>query len=91
MRLWHLFLFLALLLGFFCSPFASRSPDGLERVAIDHGFIHKGEAVLFNAPFADYRLASMEDERASTAVSGFVGALVVFAAMGAVGTIIKKR
>jgi hypothetical protein len=35
---------LALALGVFASPFASSRPDGLERVATDHGFVEKARS-----------------------------------------------
>jgi hypothetical protein len=35
------FLLVALILGVFVSPYASSRPDGLERVATDHGFVGK--------------------------------------------------
>ena len=91
MKLWQILLSLALLVGVVCSPLASRSPDGLERVAIDYGFIEKGEEVLFVAPVADYRLSFLASETAATAGAGLVGVLVVFSAMVGVGVLLGKR
>lgn len=91
MKLWQLFLGLALLVGIVGSPFASHSPDGLERVAIDYGFIEKGEEVLFAAPIADYRVSFLESETAATALAGLLGVLVVFGATAGVGAILSKR
>ncbi|MFH1854041.1 MAG: PDGLE domain-containing protein, partial [Candidatus Omnitrophota bacterium] len=38
-----LWLTAALILAFVVSPFAASSPDGLEKVAADNGFLEKGE------------------------------------------------
>jgi cobalt/nickel transport system permease protein len=61
------------------APLASGEPDGLERVAIDHGFIDSAEDhVLSDAPLADYGVAGMEDEAAGTRLSGLIGVLITF-------------
>ncbi|MDH4321313.1 MAG: energy-coupling factor ABC transporter permease [Desulfobulbaceae bacterium] len=90
-QLWWVFLLLALVVGIAGSPFSSRSPDGLERVAIDHGFIEKGADAFFAAPVAEYRMPFVVNERAATAVSGFLGVLVAFGSMAGVGVILCKR
>ena len=59
------------------APFASASPDGLERVAEDLGFIGLGQ----DAPFSiipDYTVPFLGETALSTIVSGVVGALLVF-------------
>jgi hypothetical protein len=60
------------------SPFASSSPDGLERVAADHGFGHRAEAR--DAPVRDYAFPGIDDPRLATGAAGFTGTLVVLAA-----------
>lgn len=90
-RLWWMFLLAAMVAGIAASPFSSHAPDGLERVAIDHGFVERGADALFAAPVADYRMPFVVNQRAATAVSGFVGVLVVFGAMAGVGVILCKR
>lgn len=60
------------------SPFASSSPDGLERVAQDHGFAHHERAR--EAPLAGYAFPGIHDERVATGVAGFAGTIVVLAA-----------
>jgi hypothetical protein len=60
------------------APFASSSPDGLERVAHDHGFAHHGRER--GAPVAGYAFPGVRDERLATGVAGFAGTLVVFGA-----------
>lgn len=55
------------------SSFASGSPDGLERVAIDHNFIHSEQAFLNFSPFSDYAFAGTESSFLATAIAGIVG------------------
>jgi hypothetical protein len=59
------------------SPFASASPDGLERVAADKAFIDSGQAQ--RGPITDYAFPGVEDERVATGLAGFTGTLIVFA------------
>jgi hypothetical protein len=63
------------------SPFASSSPDGLERVAGDKGFAGEGRLhdVQEDAPIPGYAFPGVDDERVSTALAGLVGTLGVFA------------
>jgi hypothetical protein len=74
---------LALAVGLACflSPYASSSPDGLERVAGDKGFLDQGTAhrIQEDSPIADYAFPGIDDERLATGVAGFVGTLGVFA------------
>jgi hypothetical protein len=60
------------------APFASSSPDGLDRVAQDQGFAGHGRAR--DAPASGYAFPGIHDERLATGVSGFAGTLVTFAA-----------
>ncbi len=58
------------------SPLASASPDGLERVAINLGFINQGQ----NAPYQilpDYTLPFLGETAASTILAGAIGTLLV--------------
>ncbi len=59
------------------APLASSSPDGLERVAEDHGFLGLGQ----NAPYqviADYVFPGIENEALATILAGVIGTLVLF-------------
>ena len=59
-------------------PFASSSPDGLERVAAHLGFAGR-EAAPAAAPLSGYRLPGLEGAAAATCAAGVVGTLVTFA------------
>jgi hypothetical protein len=61
------------------APFASSSPDGLQRVAEQHGFAGHGHARR-DAPVPGYAFPGIHDERLATGVGGFTGTLVVLAA-----------
>jgi PDGLE domain len=63
------------------SPFASASPDGLEKVADDKRFLDKGRfaAIEEDSPIPDYAFPGVENERLATGLAGFTGTLVVFA------------
>ncbi|NWF62754.1 MAG: PDGLE domain-containing protein [Chloroflexi bacterium] len=67
---------LVALLVVLISPLASGDPDGLERVAIDMGFIDAG----LDAPYAiipDYTLPFLGETAISTILAGVVGIVVV--------------
>ena len=60
------------------APFASANPDGLERVAIDMGFIERGA----DAPYQilpDYTIPLLGDTGLSTVLAGVAGVLGVAA------------
>lgn len=63
------------------APFASPSPDGLEKVATDKGFVDDGKpaAVHEDSPIPDYAFPGVENERVATGLAGFAGALGTFA------------
>ena len=66
------------------SPYASSSPDGLERVAEQQGFLDMGRthAVQGHAPVPDYAMPGIDDPRLATGLAGFVGTLAVFGRAG---------
>ncbi len=73
-------------------PLASESPDGLERVASDKGFLSPAVETAgspFTAPFPDYRLPGMGD-KASGVVSGIAGALAMFGIGWGIAALLRK-
>lgn len=69
----------AALLVLVVAPLASGDPDGLERVAIDQGFIDSAEEnPVSDSPLADYGVSGVEDEATGTRVAGLVGVLITF-------------
>jgi cobalt/nickel transport system permease protein len=59
------------------APLASSSPDGLERVAEDKGFIDAAEAPPYEI-IADYLFPGVGNEDAATILAGIVGTVLVF-------------
>lgn len=60
------------------SPLASADPDGLERVAIDVGFIRQGAQAPYEI-LPDYTIPLLGETALSTILAGAIGALVVAA------------
>jgi len=73
------------------SPYASSSPDGLERVATDQGFLEQGRvhAVQEEAPVPDYAFPGVDDPRLATGLAGFAGTLGVFAIGFGIATVTR--
>lgn len=87
---WFTILAVAIAIGLAtaASPFASASPDGLERVAADSGFAARAE--VSDGPLADYALPGVGDPRVATGLAGFAGTLIVFAAGAALARTVRR-
>lgn len=85
----------ALLIGIFLSPFASGNPDGLNRVAADHGFEDKAATDVpahrlpFYSIFDGYALRGVP-EAIATPLAGLVGTLATFAIAWGAGKLLIK-
>ncbi len=66
------------LLVVFLAPLASADPDGLERVAMDMGFISQGVGASYRI-FPDYTIPFLGETAISTILAGAIGMLVVAA------------
>lgn len=75
---WWLISFLVCLAVACISPLASSSPDGLERVAEDRGFIELGQEAPYQV-IADYVFPGIANEALATILAGIVGTLILFA------------
>ena len=72
-------LLVAIGLAMLVSGFASSSPDGLNKVAEDHGIAASAKEHLFeNGPLAGYAVRGVDNDRLSTGISGLIGVLVTF-------------
>ncbi len=86
---WHIGLLIALLVVLF-APLASSSPDGLEKVAEDKGFIDAAQG----SPYwivPDYVFPGIHNEAAATIVAGIIGTLVVFLIAWSIGELLKRK
>lgn len=71
-------LFVALLAAGVVSFYASSSPDGLERVAEDHGFIANAvDSANASLPTAGYAITGVDNERLSVGLAGVLGVAVM--------------
>ncbi len=59
------------------SPLASSSPDGLERVAEDKGYLDRAKDAPYHL-IADYVFPWVPNEAAATILAGLVGTVIVF-------------
>jgi hypothetical protein len=72
-------LLVAVGLALVVSGLASSSPDGLEKVAGDKGFLVTAkDHLLADGPLADYAVKGVDNQRLSTGLSGLIGVLVTF-------------
>ncbi len=75
------------------SPFASSSPDGLEKVAEKKAFLDDGKlhSIQDDSPIPDYAFPGIDNARVATGVAGFVGSLLVFAIGFGIATLLIRR
>ena len=75
------------------SPFASSSPDGLEKVATDKAFVERGalHPVQEDSPVPDYAFPGVDDPRVANGLAGFAGTLTVFGAGYGAARLARRR
>ncbi len=89
-------------LAMIVSPWASSSPDGLEKVAEDEGFIDTAleEPAWNDAPIPDYAVPGLtgEDEtgeeepiRLATSLAGLIGTAGIFLLAWGLALVLKKK
>ncbi|HEY5531868.1 MAG TPA: PDGLE domain-containing protein [Candidatus Anoxymicrobiaceae bacterium] len=84
-------LVVAILLATFASPFASKSPDGLDKTAHDKGFVNKtkeAKPASGHSPMQDYAVPGIKNEKTSTGLSGLFGVLITVAVAVVVGLLV---
>jgi hypothetical protein len=87
---WVVGVSIAALIVIVLAPLASPDPDGLERVAEDHGVI--GQATNFvSGLFAGYEIPGISDPRLSTILSGLLGVAIVLGIMFLLGRVLARR
>lgn len=85
-------LLVALLLAGVVSGYASSSPDGLEKVAEDQGFLQQAEdSALADSPLAYYGVAGVEHERLSGGLAGVLGVTVTFVVGLGLFAVVRRR
>ncbi len=83
----------ALVLAGLLSPFASSSPDGLERVAKDNGFAEKsdGDPVWKWTPLQDYVTPGIANGHIAAASAGVIGTVIVFGCTYGIAKALKRN
>jgi cobalt/nickel transport protein len=85
-------LLVCLLIAFLLSPFASSSPDGLEKAAEKLGLLHLGEASVWMHSFMpDYSIPFLGETKLSGMVAGLIGTLLIFGLGWGIGMILARR
>jgi cobalt/nickel transport system permease protein len=91
-RVWIAGLVTSLVLAGFVSFYASASPDGLEKVAADHGIDQQAEEhAVADSPLADYGVKDVENARLSGGLAGVIGVGVTVVAGSAVFWLVRRR
>jgi hypothetical protein len=82
-------LVVAILVGTFASPFASKSPDGLDHTAEAKGFAKKEAKDAWSyAPMKEYAYPGIKSKGVSTGLSGLIGVLITLAVAAVVGLLL---
>ena len=71
------------------SPLASVNPDGLNRVAMNLGFIHSAQANV--GPLAGYRIPFLTNSSLAKIAAGVLGALIVLALVWVAGRSLQRK
>lgn len=74
---WIVILVITLAAAGLLSPWASSHPDGLERVAEDHGFLQQASAVHEWAPIPDYEVAGIPWTVLRVGLAGVIGSAIM--------------
>lgn len=85
-------LLVSLLLAGLVSFYASGSPDGLNKVAADHGLAEQEkESATADSPLAGYATKDVTNERLSGGLAGIIGVGVVLLVAGGTAYVIRRR
>jgi hypothetical protein len=75
------------------SPFASSSPDGLNKVAEKKAFLADGRlhSIQADSPIPGYAFPGIDNERVAKGLAGFVGTIGVFALGYGLAYVLRRR
>jgi len=91
-RFYFVALVISLFIAGFLSFYASSAPDGLEKVAIDLGFIETAkDSAVSDSALADYGVAGVEHERLSVGIAGIIGVIVTGIVMYGIVRLIGRK
>jgi cobalt/nickel transport protein len=79
-------------LALLVSPWASSSPDGLEKIAQDQQFSDQAQGKpWFESPLPDYLFPGMANQRLSTGLAGLVGLMGAFCSAYGLALLLRKK
>jgi hypothetical protein len=86
----------AVALALIISPWASSSPDGLEKIAEDKGFLDKAEETepaWGSSPIPDYAMPGLDESHPAlaTALAGLAGTVAIFLIAWGLALVLKKK
>jgi cobalt/nickel transport protein len=82
----------SLFIAGFASYYASSSPDGLEKVAEDIGFIETAkENTNADTTLAEYGVKGVDNERLSTGTAGVIGVLATAGVSTGLFLVLRRR
>lgn len=74
------------------SFYASSSPDGLEKVAEEKGFLDTAkDPINSGSPLADYGVSGVDNERLSVGLSGLVGVIATLLVSALIFRFLAKK
>lgn len=86
---WKIVLLISLIVGGWLSLFASSSPDGLEKVAEETGFLQTGFSLVAGI-IPDYAVPGITNESMAVSLAGIIGTLLVFVVLFGIGRVIIR-
>ena len=87
---WWLVAFVICLVLATVSPLASSSPDGLEKVAEDKGFLDVAEGSSYEI-IADYAFPGIENEAVATILAGWIGTTLLFGTAYGIAWLVSSK
>jgi cobalt/nickel transport system permease protein len=85
-------LVVALFLAGFVSYYASSSPDGLNKVAVDQGLDKKEkDHAAKDSPFAGYSTKGVDNSRLSGGLAGVAGVGITLLVAGGLVYVVRRR
>jgi hypothetical protein len=89
-RWWIAGIAIAALVVIILAPLASQDPDGLERVAEDHGFLGLAQN-FFAGLLGDYAIPGVDNAWLSTVLAGLLGVAIVIVVVFAIGKLVTRK
>ncbi len=90
-RKWLVMAVITLVAAGVISYFASPHPDGLERVAENHGFIDQAKAPSWTAWISDYEVPGIKSPILKVGLAGIIGVSALFGVLYALTRPITRR